>query len=105
MPGNIYNTPNSSDMQDILTITQFTNTESNGVLFLAMIFMIWAVAFIGSLANGRQAYRGWIFASFICTVLSVILGLLGLLQITYIYLFIILLGFGLVWALLAKSKG
>jgi hypothetical protein len=101
----IYPTANSTDMQDLLTITQFTNSVSEGVLFLVLITTIWGIAFVGSLANGREAYRGFIFASFICTILSIILALIGLLSLTYIYLFIILLGFGLVWASLAKSKG
>ncbi len=101
----IYSTPNATDLQDILTITQFTNTEASGSLFLALAMVLWAIAFVGSLANGRPAYRGFIFASFISTVLSILLGLLGLLDSIYIYLFIMLLGFGLVWASLSKSKG
>ncbi len=101
----IYGTPNSTDLQDILTITQFTNTQSGGSMFLVFTLLIWAIAFIGSLANGRTAYRGFIFASFISSILSIILVLLGLLQQTYIYLFIMLLAFGLVWTSLAKSRG
>ena len=100
----IYGTPNATDLQDILTITQFTNTQSGGSLFLILTLLIWITAFVGSLANGRLASRGLIFASFISTILSVILVLLGLLQITYIYLFITLLAFGLIWASLAKAK-
>ena len=101
----IYNTPNITDMQDLLTITQFTNTASDGTFFLVLILMIWAIAFVGSLANGRQACRGFIFASFICSILSILLALIGLLSLTYIYLFVMILAFGLVWAQLAKSKG
>ncbi|KKN03015.1 hypothetical protein LCGC14_1111910 [marine sediment metagenome] len=100
----IYNTPNVTDMRDILTITQFTNTEAGGALFLVLSIIIWAIALVGSLANGRPLYRGWIYASFISSVLAIILVLVGLLQITYIYLFVILLAFGLIWASLAKAK-
>ena len=101
----IYPTPNATDLNDLLTITQFTNSVSEGSLFLVLILMIWAIAFVGSLANGRAAYRGFIFASFISSILSILLALIGLLSLTYIYLFVMLLAFGLVWASLAKSKG
>ena len=101
----LFPTPNSTDLIDIWEISRFTNDASGGSMFLAIMLAIWAIAFIGAIAEGRKAYRGFIFANFICTILTIPLALLGAIQSTYMYFFIILLGFGLVWAKLSESKG
>lgn len=101
----IFATPNATDMQDLWTISRFTNNASGGFMFLTIMGSIWAIAFIGAIAEGRKAYRGWIFANFICTILTIPMALLGMIQSSYMYFFIILLGFGLVWAKLSESKG
>ncbi len=101
----IFNVPNATDMLDLWTISRFTNNAAGGSMFLIILVAIWTIAFIGGIAEGRKAYRGWIFANFICTILTIPLALLGLVQSTYMYFFIILLGFGLIWAKLAESKG
>ncbi|KKL87818.1 hypothetical protein LCGC14_1930920 [marine sediment metagenome] len=98
-------TPNASDLADIERITNWvTVTGSGGLLMPIMMMVIWMIAFIGSISEGRQAYRGFIFANFICLILSVFLGLLGWMNVNFIYFFIILLGFGLVWIKLQKSR-
>ena len=102
---NIFPVPNATDMQDLWTISRFTNNASGGGMFLTIMIAIWAIAFIGGIAEGRKAYRGWIFANFICTILTIPMALLGMIQSSYMYFFIILLGFGLIWAKLAESKG
>ncbi len=101
----IFPTPNATDMIDLWTISRFTNTASGGSMFLIIMAAIWAIAFIGGLAEGRKAYRGWIFANFICTILTIPMALLGMIQSSYLYFFILMLGFGLIWAKLAESKG
>lgn len=101
----IYPTPNATDMQDLWVISKFTNNASGGDMFLIIMASIWAIAFIGGIAEGRKAYRGWIFANFICTLLTIPMALLGMIQASYMYFFIIMLGFGLIWAKLAESKG
>ncbi len=97
--------PNATDMQDLWSITRFTNNASGGFMLLTVIGSIWAIAFIGAIAEGRKAYRGWIFANFICTILTIPMALLGMIQASYMYFFILMLGFGLIWAKLSESKG
>ncbi len=96
---------NATDMENLWTISRFANNSAGGGMFLTIMSAIWAIAFIGGIAEGRKAYRGWIFANIICTVLTIPMALLGLIQSSYMYFFIILLGFGLIWAKLAESKG
>lgn len=101
----LYAVPNRTDLVDIWEISRFTNSASGGFMFLAIMFSIWCIAFIGAIAEGRKAYRGWIFANFICTILTIPMALLGMISSSYMYFFIILLGFGLVWAKLSESRG
>lgn len=101
----LFPTPNSSDLADVERIVNWTTTTaSDGLLMPVMILVIWTIAFIGSISEGRELYRGYIFANFICLILSIILGLLGWMKVSYIYFFIILLGFGMVWIKLQKSR-
>ncbi len=101
----IYPTPNATDMRDIQTIFRWTNDVAmEGLFFPVMLMVIWAIAFIGAVAEGRAASRAFIFANFIGIVLAIILGLLGFLQPAYIYFLIILLGFGLIWAKLTSPR-
>lgn len=98
-------TPNATDLQDVEQIFNWINGTATGGLFMPVILLvIWLVAFVGVIANGRPTYRAWIFANFVSLTLSVILGLLGWLQISYIYFFIVLLGIGLVWIKLQKPQ-
>lgn len=98
-------TPNATDMQDIEGIFNWvTLTATAGLFIPVMMLVIWLIAFVGVIAQGRPTYRAWIFANFICLTLSVLPGLLGWLNITYIYFFAILLGFGMVWVKLQKPR-
>jgi len=100
----IYTEPNASNLGDIANIAKYTNDVSGGGMFLGFMFAIWTIAFIGATLAGRAAYRGFIFANFISAILAAILSLWGVLDNTYMYFFIILLGFGLIWAKLTTSR-
>ena len=97
--------PNASDLQDVERIVNWTNlTATGGLLMPTLLLVIWGIAFVGVFAQGRAAYRAFIFANFMTLILSIILGLLGWLQVGYIYFLVILLGFGLVWIKLQKPR-
>lgn len=101
----IFPTPTVNDTRDLELIFRWVNAEATGgIFFPIMILVVWAIAFIGAIAEGREASRAFIFANFITSVLGIILGLLGFLQPAYIYFTIILLGFGLIWAKLTKRR-
>jgi len=103
MPNN-FTLPTVNDTQDIFTIFQFINNTSSGGLFFPLVLLgIWAIAFIGSIVEGKEAVRAWIFASFICSILGILLGIMGLLQRQTIYLLILLLAFGIFWLRLQNA--
>lgn len=98
-------TPNATNMQDVESIFGWVNnTATGGIFFPIILLVIWTVTFVGSISEGRQVSRGWIWSNFVCSILSIILGLLGFLQPAYIYFFIIMLGFGLIWFKLSNSR-
>ena len=98
--------PNTTQTQDIFEIAKFVNNDaSGGIFFPIMLLVVWMIAFIGSISEGRGAIRAWIYANFACSILAIILGLLGFLQATFIYFFIILLAFGVLLAKLQNRGG
>lgn len=99
----IFPKPNVTDLQDVERIANWVGvTASGGIFWPVMVLVIWSIAFIGSISEGREAHRAFIFANFISLTLSIPLGLLGWLNVSYIYFLIILLGFGLIWIKLQK---
>ena len=94
----LYQEPNVTQTQDIFQIFEFiNNTSSNGLFFPVMLGVIWSILFMTGFANGREASRSLIFSSFVCTILGVLLTLMGLLNPNYLYFLIILVGFGMIW--------
>lgn len=101
----LFPTPNATDLQDVERIANWVHTSASGGIFFPVIaIVIWAIIFIGSISEGRAAYRAFIYANFITVILGVMLGLLGWFNVSYIYFSIILLGFGLIWIKLQRSK-
>lgn len=100
-----YPIPTNNDTNDLLSIFQFVSNDLTGGLFFPiMILVIWVVQFIGTLAEGRPASRAWVFASFTATILSILLGLLAMMEQRWIYLLIIFVSLGAFWIKLASAK-
>ena len=76
---------NGTDSGNLYQLAKFANNGVNGIMMPLMLLVIWIVAFIGALAEGRQASRGFIFASFISAILSITLALMGLISSQYRY--------------------
>ena len=70
-----------------------------------MLFVVWLVAFIGTIAEGREASRAMIFASFIASMLAIPLALIGMLNSSFMYFSFILVGIGIIWNKLANAPG
>lgn len=97
MPNN-FTLPTVNDTQDLFTIFEFVNNSASGGLFFPIILMaVWAIAFIGSLAEGKEAVRAWIFSSFMASILGILLAIMGFLSSQYMYLLILFVAFGLFW--------
>lgn len=95
---NNFTLPTVNDTQDIFSIFQFINNTSSGGLFFPIILLvIWTIIFIGSIVEGREAVRAWIYASFVSAILSILLGVMGVLDRQFIYLLILFVAFGVFW--------
>ena len=100
-----YPIPNATDTRDLLSIFQFVSNDLTGGLFFPiMILVIWTVQFIGVLAEGRPASRAWVFASFTATVLSIMLGILAMMEQKWIYLLVIGVSLGAFWIKLSSAR-
>jgi len=103
MPNN-FTLPTVNDTQDLFSVFKFINDTSSGGLFFPIILLsIWVIAFIGSIVEGKEAVRAWIYASFISGILGILLGVIGLLEKQWIYLLILLLAFGVFWIRLQNT--
>ncbi len=95
--------PTSTDFRDLFTIFKFVNdSASEGLFFPIILLVIWAVAFIGAIAEGRKANRAFIFASFIGAILGILLVLMGFLNKGYVFMLILFIAFGTLWAKLTS---
>lgn len=99
-------TPGFNDTQDLLSIFQFVASDgvTGGLFFPIMIFVIWVIQFVGVLAESRPASKGFVFASFTATILSIMLGILALMESKWIYLLIVMVSLGAFWIKLSTSK-
>jgi hypothetical protein len=81
------------------------NEGVGGIFMPIMLLVVWFVAMIGAISEGRQASRAFIFASFIVSVLAIILSLIGFLNSQYMYFSFLLVAGGLVWYKLESAPG
>ncbi len=101
---NNFTLPTVNDTQDLYTIFTFINNTSSGGLFFPLILLgIWSIIFIGSIVEGRQAVRAWIFSSFVSAILGILLGIMGLLGRQWIYILILFVAFGIFWLRLQNA--
>jgi hypothetical protein len=101
-----YTTPTSNQTGDLLSIFQFVSNDLTGGLFFPiMILVIWTTQFIGVMSEGRPGSRAFVFASFTATILSMMLGILALMEQKWIYLLILGVSLGAFWIKLSSSRG
>ena len=101
---NNFTLPTVNDTRDIFTMFEFVNNSASGGIFFPIILLaIWAIAFIGSVVEGRQAVRAWIFASFVSAILGMLLGVMGVLASQWMYLLILFVAIGVFWIRLQNA--
>ena len=98
-----YNT--SIDWTSLYTGFSGINNGVGGLFMPVMLGVIWIVAFIGALAEGRMASRGFIFASFVAAIIAIPLSLIGMLNTQFMYFSFLLVGIGLIWHKLSTAPG
>ena len=104
MANEIYNT-SALNYTDIYTLTKTTNDVSGGSFMPLVLVMIWIVALIGSISEGRQFSRAFTFASIIGAIIAIPLALIGMLNPNYMYLLFLMVAGGLVWDKLSNAPG
>ncbi len=98
-------TPTTNETTDVFEIFKFiNNTASGGIFFPVILLVIWFIAFIGAIAEGRPASRAWIFASFIGSILGGLLVLMGFMTQNYLFFMILNVAFGIAWIYLSGSR-
>jgi len=101
-----YSVLNVTDTQNLYTLFKFANgSATNGTFMPIMLLVIWFIALIGSISEGRQASRAFIFASFVASILAIILSLIGMLSPQYMYFTFLMVAAGLVWYKLDNAPG
>jgi len=99
----LYPVPGIEDTRDIGAIAKFAHNATGGILFPLILLFLWFAIFMLSLRSDRRASESFTFASFICFILSTMLGIFGVINTQYIYLTVILTAIGSVWLILSKS--
>lgn len=100
-----YKIPNVNQTGDILEIFRFVSNDlTNGLFFPIIILVIWVVQFVGVLAENRPASRAFVYASFTATILSIMLGILAMMEQKWIYLLVIGVSLGAFWIKLSTAK-
>ncbi len=96
--------PNANQTNDIFGLFEFSNDVSDGLFMPMMLLVIWVIAFVGSISEGKPAYRGWIFAFFIVSILSIISSLMNFINPIYMYFSILMLALGMFWAKIVNPQ-
>jgi len=103
-----YVEPTINDTGNLLEFFQFVNVTAEGLFFAFTLLSIWIIAFIATLFSGTPsrpgAAKGWVFASFLTTVLGMILGVIELINMNWVYLSMVMLAFGALWLILENAE-
>jgi hypothetical protein len=100
-----YQTINATDTTNLYTFFGYINGVTSGMFMPLMLAVVWIVALIGSISEGRQASRAFIFASFLTSILAILLTLIGMLSSQWMYFTFILVAAGMVWNKLDNAPG
>ena len=63
-----YEVLNNTDTEDMFTIFRYVNNAADGLFFPLILLGIFAITLIGSVLTGKPAYRGFTYASFVCSI-------------------------------------
>ncbi|MBD3252881.1 hypothetical protein GF386_04065 [Candidatus Pacearchaeota archaeon] len=97
-----YEMPTSNDTEGLYGLFKFINNETTGGLFMPVILIvIWMISFtsVFSVVGGTRAAaaRGWVFASFLVSILAILASIMEMLNPKFMYLPFIALAFGMLW--------
>jgi hypothetical protein len=105
MANEIYNT-SALNYSDVYTISKTANDITpGGIMMPIMLGVIWIIALIGSLSEGRPFSRAFIFSSFIAALISIPLALIQMLNPNYMYFLFLMVGAGVIFDKLSNAPG
>lgn len=97
-----YSTPTYNDTAGVYEMFHWINASpSEGLFFPIILFVIWIVSFLA--LKQYSTARAWTFASFFCSILSIMMAVLDLINSKIMYLCIFLTLVGFVWLKLEEK--
>jgi len=91
-----YETPTGNETSGFYELFGFIGRSATGGLFWpVMLLVIWVITFIAM--KQYSTSRAWTFASFFCSILSIIMAILDYISPKFMYLCIFLTLVGFVW--------
>jgi predicted membrane channel-forming protein YqfA (hemolysin III family) len=98
-----YVLPTATDTSDVFNLSKYLTNLTN--FMPIMLGVIWLIALIGAIVDGKPMSRAFIFSGFVASILSIILALTGLLNRQFMYFSFILVAVGIVWYKLENAPG
>jgi uncharacterized membrane protein len=99
----IYAMPNQSQSEaGLLGMVQYANYVSDGILMPVMLLVIGLIVFLGTMTVATPS-GAFTTSAFMCMILGIMLGVLGLLSPTYMYFSIFALGIGILWMIMENK--
>jgi predicted MFS family arabinose efflux permease len=99
-----YIEPTVNDTADFFSFFNYiNNTASGGIFFPLILLAIGIITTIGSALTGKPVQRGFTFAAFICSILGMLLVLMGFMNKEYMYFCFFLTAVGVVWIRLSEG--
>jgi len=92
-----YELPTESNMTGLFDYFKWVQNVSGGFFFPLILFALFVIIFI-AIKGTYTSSRAFVTSSFICTVLAIMLGILGFVAQWVIYAFVIMTAIGAVWA-------
>jgi hypothetical protein len=96
-----YQYPNRTDSSGMFELFGYVNRTADNLFMPVMLLVIWIVIFVGTFSSGGggrpAAARGFVFASFVTAILSILTSAMGFLGPKWMYLSFILVAVGLLW--------
>lgn len=93
-----YDLPTESDKMDgMFGFFQWIQDVSGGFFFPLILMAVFVIMFI-AIKGSYTSSRAFVTSSFICTMLSIMLGLLNFVAQWVVYLFVIMTAIGVIWA-------
>lgn len=94
---------NQTDTVDMQTIFTYINNVVGGLFWPVMLLVIWVIWVLGAVFTGKPIYRAFLFASFMCSIISILMVLMNWLSTNFMYFLFFLTTVGLIWTKMAEA--